>query len=113
MLLLQRDKLTPVPSSAGTRVGTAVDSQGWAQPWIPGTLELHSHLAPALAGVQHTALTPSSVLKQVLLPHAGDFKAGSVNPGPVSNKAELCAAGSTNETNSAVTPAECSARTQE
>lgn len=55
----------------------------------------------------------SLVLKQVLLPHAGDFKARSINPGLVSNKAELCAAGFTNETNSAVALAEFSARTRE
>lgn len=53
------------------------------------------------------------VLKQVLLPHVGDFKPRSINPGLVSNKAELCAAGSTNETNSAVTLGEFSAQTQE
>lgn len=53
------------------------------------------------------------IWKQVLPPRVGDFKARSLNPGLVSNKAELCAAGFTTETNSAVTLAEFSARTQE
>lgn len=83
----------------------------------PGTLELPSHLTPPrqiqCRRAAHSRLTPIAVLKQVLLPHAGDFKARSINPGLVSNKAELCAAGLTNETNSAVTLAEFSARTQE
>lgn len=89
-------------------LGTNVDSQG-----LWGCIPTWLHHGRSNPGVQHTALAPISVLKQVLLPRAADFKAPSINPGLVSNKAELCAAGCTNETNSAVTLAEFSARTQE
>lgn len=95
----------------------AVLEPAWAQLCIPrdsGTaFPSDSTMADPLQKCTTQQADTSFVLKQVLLPHAGDFKARSINPGLVSNKAELCAAGFTNETNSAVTLAECSAQTQE